>query len=44
MAAAFGSVDSGMQGISASLDEAASISGIRGVSLIRLIHLPHHVR
>jgi iron(III) transport system permease protein len=40
MAAAFGSVDSGMQGVTPSLDEAASISGIKGFSLIRLIHLP----
>ena len=40
LAAAFGSVDSSMQGITPSLDEAASISGIKGFSLIRLIHLP----
>lgn len=40
MAAAFGSVDSSMQGITPSLDEAASISGIKGFSLIHIIHLP----
>jgi len=40
MAAAFGGVDSSMQSITPSLDEAASISGVKGFSLIRLIHLP----
>ncbi|BHH85603.1 ABC transporter permease [Desulforhopalus sp. 52FAK] len=40
MAAAFGGIDSSMQSITPSLDEAASISGVKGFSLIRLIHLP----
>lgn len=40
MAAAFGAIDSSMQGITPSLDEAASVSGVKGFSLIRLIHLP----
>lgn len=40
MAAAFGGVDSSMQSITPSLDEAASISGVKGFSLIRRIHLP----
>lgn len=40
LAAGFGSVDSAMQGISPTLDEAASITGIKGFRLIRSIHLP----
>lgn len=40
MAAAFGGIDGSMQSITPSLDEAASISGVKGFSLIRLIHLP----
>lgn len=40
LAAGFGSVDSAMQGISPALDEAASISGVKGFRLIRSIHLP----
>lgn len=40
LAAGFGAVDSSLQGITPSLDEAASISGIKGHSLIRLVHLP----
>ena len=40
LAAGFGAIDSGMQGVSPSLDEAASITGVKGFRLIRLIHLP----
>lgn len=40
LAAGFGGIDSSMQSINPSLDEAASISGIRGFKLIRHIHLP----
>ncbi len=40
LAAGFGAVDSAMQGISPSLDEAASLSGVKGSKLIWLIHMP----
>ena len=40
LAAGFGAVDSAMQGISPSLDEAASLTGVKGGQLIRSIHLP----
>lgn len=40
MAAGFGPVDSAMLGISPSLDEAATLSGIKGVKLIERVHLP----
>ncbi|WP_136798152.1 ABC transporter permease [Desulfosediminicola ganghwensis] len=40
MAPGFGSIDSSMQAISPSLDEAASIYGIRGLKLISSVHLP----
>ncbi len=40
LAAGFGAIDSGMQGISPSLDEAASIVGVKGKKLVWYIHLP----
>jgi iron(III) transport system permease protein len=40
MAAGFGAVDSAMQGISPSLDEAAALMGVKGRRLILTIHLP----
>ena len=40
LAAGFGAVDSAMQGIRPSLDEAASIMGIKGWRLIFSVHLP----
>ena len=40
MAAGFGAVDSGMQAISPSLDEAARQFGLSGIRLIAKIHLP----
>jgi iron(III) transport system permease protein len=40
MAAGYGGVDSAMQGISPSLDEAAALSGVRGRRLISRVHLP----
>lgn len=39
-AAGFGAIDSGMQGISPSLDEAAAIMGVKGAKLVRTVHLP----
>lgn len=40
MAAGFGAVDSAMLGISPSLDEAAALSGVKGIYLIKRVHLP----
>ncbi|CAG36124.1 ABC transporter permease [Desulfotalea psychrophila] len=40
LAAGFSAIDSNMLGISPSLDEAASLTGVKGRRLIRLIHLP----
>jgi len=40
MAAGFGSIDSSMQAISPSFDEAASIYGVKGFKLISSVHLP----
>lgn len=40
MAAGFGSIDSSMQAVSPSLDEAASIYGVKGIKLISTVHLP----
>lgn len=40
MAAGFGAVDSAMLGISPNLDEAAALSGVKGIHLIRRVHLP----
>lgn len=40
LAAGFGAVDSAMQGIRPSLDEAASIMGVKGWRLIFSVHLP----
>ncbi len=40
MAAGFGAVDSAMQSINPSLDEAAALSGVKGANLIKQVHLP----
>lgn len=40
LAAGFGGIDSTMQSINPNLDEAASIYGVKGLTLIRRIHLP----
>ncbi len=40
LAAGFGGIDSTMQSIHPNLDEAASINGIKGLKLIRIIHVP----
>ncbi len=39
-AAGFGAIDSGMQAISPSLDEAAAIMGVKGAKLVWIIHRP----
>ncbi|MGL1931012.1 MAG: iron ABC transporter permease [Desulfotalea sp.] len=40
LAAGFGGIDSSMQAINPNLDEAASIHGVKGINLIRRVHLP----